>query len=166
MSWNQCHCKGYQILIPTTIHGLKSKLEWLRYHENWDNALIDAPLTSRSHNFWFDHWIFKLHTFLETRSPDISKGIMINSIWCHLKMVAFHLKANHGYKSPQAPPDEKRDDFSGFSLCLDVFYKFFLSLKHKKHIKVSWLFFLHQKYKVLFLYPIFISLVLLLVFGV
>ena len=60
---NQCHCKDYQILIQTTIHGSKSKLERPRYHENWDDAPIDAPITSESHNFWSNRWIFKIHTF-------------------------------------------------------------------------------------------------------
>ena len=38
-------------LIPMTIHELKSKSERPRYYENRDNTLIDAPLTSESHNF-------------------------------------------------------------------------------------------------------------------
>jgi len=46
-------------------------------------------------------------------------------------------KVHRDYKRPQAPPDEKREDFSRFFLYLDIFYTFFLSLKHKKHIKVS-----------------------------
>ena len=50
--WNQCHCEDYQILIPMTIHGSKLELKRLRYHENWVNASINAPLTSWSHNFW------------------------------------------------------------------------------------------------------------------
>ena len=48
---NQCHCKDYQILNPTTIHGLKSELEQPRYHENHVNASIDASLTSRAITF-------------------------------------------------------------------------------------------------------------------
>ena len=63
--WNQCHCEDYQILSLKTIHGLKSKLEWPRYHENRVNALVDALLTSGSCKFWFGRWIFKFHTFLE-----------------------------------------------------------------------------------------------------
>ena len=54
--WNQCHCEDYQILIPTTIHGLKSEFKRRRYHENQDDTPIDALRTSESHNFWFDHW--------------------------------------------------------------------------------------------------------------
>ena len=56
--WNQCHYEDYQILIPTTIHGLKLELEWSGYRENRVNAPIDAPLTSWSHNFWSDDSIF------------------------------------------------------------------------------------------------------------
>ena len=48
---NQCHCKGYHILIPMTIHGSKSELERLRYQESRDNTSIDAPPTFGSHNF-------------------------------------------------------------------------------------------------------------------
>ena len=62
--WNQHHYKDYQILILMTIHGLKSELNRLRYHKNRDNAPFDALLTFKSHNFRFDHWIFKIHTFL------------------------------------------------------------------------------------------------------
>ena len=32
MSWNQCHCEYYQILIPMTIHGSKLELKRPRYH--------------------------------------------------------------------------------------------------------------------------------------
>ena len=78
MGWNQCHCKDYQILIPMTIHGLKSELKRSRYHENWHDALIDAPQTSESYNFWFDSWIFKFHTFLETKNHDLSKRVKIS----------------------------------------------------------------------------------------
>ena len=60
-----------------TIHGSKSKLKWPRYHENQDNA----PLTSESHTFRFDRWIFKIHTFLEIGNQNISTGIKINPIY-------------------------------------------------------------------------------------
>ena len=133
MVWNQCHCEDYQILSPTTIHGSKLELERLRYHENWVNAPIDAPLTSRSHNFWFDCWIFEFHTFLETRSQDISRGVKINLIRDHLKMVA---KARRGYKSPQVPSKKKKQDFSGFSsLFGHSLHVFPLFKKQKKHNK-------------------------------
>ena len=66
--WNQCHYEDYQILNPKIVHCSKSALDRPRYHENRDDASIDAPLTFESHNFWSDHWIFKFHTFLETGS--------------------------------------------------------------------------------------------------
>ena len=71
-----------------TIHGSKSKLERPRYHENRDNALIDAPLTSESHNFLSDRWIFKIDTFSKTESQDISKGSKIKPIRGGLKVMA------------------------------------------------------------------------------
>ena len=86
--WNQSHWEDYLILIPTTIHGLKSELERLRYHENWDNALIDAPLTSESLNFRFDCWIFKIHTFSKTGSQNISRGVKINPIHGRLEVAS------------------------------------------------------------------------------
>ena len=96
------------------IHGLKSELEWLRYHENRDNAPIDAPQTSEIHNFWSDRWIFKIHTFSKTGIQNISKGIKINPIHGLLKVAALEglsvalqgrlpLKVCQGYKRPQAP---------------------------------------------------------------
>ena len=188
--WNQCHCEYYQIFNPTTIHGSKSELERPIYHENQVNALVDAPLSSDSHNFWSDCWIFKFHTFLETGSQDLFRGVKINPIWEASQVAALEglLAALHGppsckvcqsYKRPQAPPRPKWRVSLGLALCLDVFYTFFLPLKHQKkkkknththththtHNKVFWFFFLHQKYKVL-LYPIFFSLILHLGFGV
>ena len=80
MGQNQCHCEDYQILIPTIIHGSELDLEWPRYQEIWDDAQINASLTSESHNFWSDHWISKFHTFLEIGSQDFSKGVRINLI--------------------------------------------------------------------------------------
>ena len=80
MGWNQCYCKYYQILSLKTIHGLKSELERPRYHENRVNAPIDAPLTSQSHNFWSDRWIFEFHTFIEIESQDLFRGVKINPI--------------------------------------------------------------------------------------
>ena len=76
------------------------------------NALIDAPLTSWSHNFWSDCWIFEFHTFLEIGSQDISGGVKINPIWGASQAAALQgvppCKACWGYKSSQAPPDQKR----------------------------------------------------------
>ena len=105
------HCEDYQILIPMAIHGLKSELQWPRYHENWDNASIDAPLTSESHNFWSNRWIFKIHTFSKTGSQNLSRGVKINPIHGLLKVAALEglvvalqgqlpRKVCQGYKRP------------------------------------------------------------------
>ena len=136
MGWNQCHCKDYQILSPATIHELKLDLERPRYHENQDNALIDASLTSKSHNFWSDRWIFKFHTFSETRSQDFSRGSKINSIRDLLKVAALEepspRKAWRGYKRPQAPFKPKKKSLLGsYSLPGWILSFFSLSLKHK-----------------------------------
>ena len=78
--WNKFHCKDHQILIPTTVRRSKSELEWPRYHKTRDDVPIAAPLTSESHNFWSDRWIFEFYTFLETENEDLSKGVKINPI--------------------------------------------------------------------------------------
>ena len=79
-AWNQCHCEDHRILVPTTIHGSKSKLERPKYHKNGDDVLIVASQTSESHNFWSDCWIFEFHTFLEAENEDLSKGVKISLI--------------------------------------------------------------------------------------
>ena len=168
--WIQCHCEDYQILIPKTVHGSKLELERSRCHKNRDNTTIDAPLNSGSHNFWSDRWIFQFHTFLETWSEDLFKSIKINPIRDHLKVAAFQepLPRNlcQGYKKPRHPLDRGDHFFFFFSFGLYlVFYMFFSSSTHKKHkkkkkthVKASWFLSLHQKHKVLFIYPIFFSL--------
>ena len=107
MGWNQRHCDDDQIIIPMTIHRSKLELERPRYHENWDEAPINAPLTSKSHNFWSDCWIFKFHTFFETWSQDLSKGVKINLIRGGLRLVALQgpppWSSCRGYKKPYAP---------------------------------------------------------------
>ena len=164
-----------------TIHGSKLELEWPRYHENRVNAPIDARLTSGSHNFWSDCWTFKFHTFLETRSQNISRGFKIKPVRGGLQVAAFQglLRAPpcnpcRGYKRPKAPlvQKKKKKTFLGLALYLDVFYMLPLSSKHiftQKHPKnkskpldSS----LRQKYKVLFLYPTFFPLILHLGFEV
>ena len=151
------------------------KLEWLRCHENQDNAPFNALLTSESHNFWFDHWIFKIHVFSKRWSQDLSKGVKINLIKGSLKLAALEglppQNLCRGYKKPQAPfkPKEETNFFLSFALYLifqHVFPIFQTQKTPKKHIKVSWFFSLHQKHKVLFLYPIFFSFVLHFEFGV
>ena len=118
-----------------TTYRSKSELERLRYHENWVNASIDASLTSRSHNFWSDHWIFEFHTFLETGSQDISSGVKIKPIQDHLKVVAIQGPLPHnlcqGYKINQAPLDQKKRDFPrSYSLPGRFLHIFTLFQKH------------------------------------
>ena len=43
MGWDQYHCKEYQILFPTTIHGLKLELKRLRYPENRAKHVSTLP---------------------------------------------------------------------------------------------------------------------------
>ena len=179
--WNQCHCEDYQILIPMIFHGPKLELKQSRCHKNQDNASIDAPLTSKNHNFWSDRWIFMIQTFSETRSQGLSRNVKINLIHNLLKVATLKglsmslqgpspRKACQGYKRPQAPlRPKKKETPLATAFCLDEFWAFLPSSKPKKHTKntskpldSS----LHQKYKVLFLYPIFFSLVLHLGFKI
>ena len=128
-----------------TLHGSKSELERLRYHENWDDALINAPQTSESHNFRSDHWIFKIHTFSETRSQNISRGVKINPNHGLLEVAALqgrrlkkHAKA---IKSPKHPSNQKKEVSLGSCALLGCFMLIFLLFQtqktHEKHIKVS-----------------------------
>ena len=154
------------------IHGLKLELEQLRYHESQVNAQIDAPLTSSSHNFLFDHQIFEFHTFLETRSQDHSTGVKINPIQDHSKVVPPR-NLCQGHKRTQAPPNQKKGDFprscsllGHFIHISPLFQTHFYTQKHSQNKSKPLDSFLHQKYKVLSLYPIFFSLALHLGFGV
>ena len=122
-----------------TIQGSKSELEQLRYHKNRDNAPIDAPLTSESHNFWSDRWIFKIHTFSKTGSQDPSKHVKINPIRGVLRLAALEgplpQTLCRGYKKPQAAFKQRGITFFlSFNLCL-VFLHVFLSSKHQKEHK-------------------------------
>ena len=81
------------------------------------------------------YWIFKFHTFLETRSQDISRGFKFKPIWGASQVAALQgvppCKACQGYKRPQAPPgQEKEENFLGPALYLDIFYMLLLSSKH------------------------------------
>ena len=62
MGGNQCHCKGYWIPFPTTIHVSKSELKMLKYHENCVGHISSLPKAIT----FFDHWIFELSSVLET----------------------------------------------------------------------------------------------------
>ena len=154
------------------IHGLKLELEQLRYHESQVNVQIDAPLTSSSHNFLFDHQIFEFHTFLETRSQDHSTGVKINPIQDHSKVVPPR-NLCQGHKRTQAPPNQKKGDFprscsllGHFIHISPLFQTHFYTQKHSQNKSKPLDSSLHQKYKVLSLYLIFFSLVLHLGFGV
>ena len=142
MGWNQFHCEDYQNLIPTNIHGSKSKLGRPRYHENGDNTPIDAPLSSKSHNFWFDRLIFKIHTFSEIGSQYLSKGVKINPIRGSLKLVALEgplpQNSRRGNKKPQAPFRPEGDHFLLiFSLCLVFLHDFPSFQTQKPHKKTQ-----------------------------
>ena len=123
-----------------TIHGSKSELEWLRYHENRDDASIDASVTSESQNFWSDCWISKFHTFSEIGSQDFSRGFRISPISGLLKLAVLEgpspRNACRGYKYPQAPLRLRRKTFLWFFALFLVSLHVFLYSKHQKtHIK-------------------------------
>ena len=119
-----------------TVHGSKSELEWSRCHENRDNSPIDAPLTSRSHNFWSDRWISKFHNFSKTGSQDLSKGFKINLIHGLLKVVALKgpppQNSCRVIKSPRHPLD--RENTIIFWFLLSAWF-FNTSLPFSKHPK-------------------------------
>ena len=147
------------------------------------NALIDAPLTSQSHNFCSDLWIFEFHTFLETGSQDLSRGVKIKHFWGASQVAALQgvppHKACRGYKRPQAPPEKKKkkkkeERLSWVLLYTWKFFACFLSPPNtflhtktpKKNKSKPLDSSLHQKYKVLFLNTTFFPLVLHLGFEV
>ena len=139
--WNQCHYKDYQILIPMTIHGSKLELEQPRYHKNRVNAPIDAPLTSRSHNFWSNRWIFEFHTFLETENQDLSRGTQIHT-FLRLEAdgpwrVATLKNAPRAINSPKHPTDREDTLFFEIRILPNLSTHLFFSLpntkKHPKH---------------------------------
>ena len=155
------------------IHRSKVELERLRYHENWVNAPIDAPLTSQSHRFWFDRWIFKFHTFLEIGSQNLFRGVKINLIRDHLKVVGLEgpLPCNScwGYKRLQTPPNQKKKKKKRLSGCLLftwTIFELFSSLPNTKNTSKPIDSSFHQKYKVVFIPSIFLSLVPYLGFKV
>ena len=119
MGWSGSHCEDYQIIIPTIFHGSKSELEQPRYHENWDDALINAPLSFESHNFWFDCWIFKIYTFSKKGSQDLSRGLEV------------HAEAMNSLKHPSNLGGDTIFFFWISALCL-VSIQVFLSSKHQK----------------------------------
>ena len=137
--WNQYHCKDYQIRIPTTVHELKSELVWLRYHKNRDDTPINAMLTSKSHNFWSDRWIFKFHTFSGAGIQNLSKGIKSTRSeefggWRPFKGRRLKVRVEV-INSPRHLLNLKRPHFFEFCSLPGIFPHVFLSSKHKKHPK-------------------------------
>ena len=125
-----------------TIHGSKSELERLRYHENWDDALINAPQTSESHNFRSNHWIFKIHTFSETRSQNLSRPVALEG--------PSPLKTRLGlYIAPNTPQIGRRHSFLKFAFCptsLHIFFSLPNTQKHTSKLLDSSLFTKNTRY--------------------
>ena len=95
---------------------------------------IDAPQTSKSHNFWFDHWIFEFHTFLETKNQDISKGVKISLIRGGLTMAAASIFAPRAINSPKHALDRGHTFFWNLPSA-QLLSTFSLSPKHQKSPK-------------------------------
>ena len=78
MGWDQRHCKDYQIHFPTTIHGSKSELKWLRYPKNRVKRLSTLHVA-----ITFDPIVrFPISlVFWETRHLELSRDIKISTIW-------------------------------------------------------------------------------------
>ena len=103
MGRNRCHGKDYWISFPTTIRMSKSEWKRLRY---------------LGHNFWSNHWIFKLssvleldiHTFpLVTRSAQSDFGKAFK--WAiEFSLAQCPLKLNDHKRSitPSKPKKEKK----------------------------------------------------------
>ena len=143
MGWNQCHCENHQILVPTTIHKSKLELEWPRYHENRDDVSIAAQQTSESHNFWSDCWIFEFHTFLETETEYLSKGVNISPISGWLRPAAIErllaalqwprlIFSPEAINSPKHAPDKEKTHFSKIFFLPSYSLHFFFSLPNTK----------------------------------
>ena len=131
--WNQSHFEDYKIPTPTNIHRSKSELERLRYHENQDNAPIHAPLTSESHNFWSDCWIFMFHTFLENESQDQIHPRSFTGGGCWRPLPR---KVCQGYKNPQTPSKQKKE--TPLVLCYAwKIFKIFSSLPNTKNTRIA-----------------------------
>ena len=111
-----------------TIHGSKLKLERPRYHKNQDNALINALRIFEKHNFWSGHWIFKIHTFLETASQYLSISAKNNPI-----RGSHHLKKCVGaINNPKHPTDQERKTFFLILLSTQLLYTAFSLPNTKK----------------------------------
>ena len=130
---------------------IKFSFQRLFMGRNRDDAPIDAPLTFESHNFWSNRWIFKIHSFSETGSQNLFRGVKINPFLGLLRLAVLEgLPPQNA--CPGTPQTQKRTHFSEFLLFAWFTYTFLSLPNTKKHIKASWFFSLHQKHKVLFLY--------------
>ena len=111
--------------------------------------------------------IFKIHIFSETGNQNLSRGVKINPIHGVLEVAAIRLERRaKAIKGPRHPSDKKKRGLPWFCSLPERLLHVFPLFQKQKHIKVSLFFSLHQKHKVLFLYPIFFSLVLHLGFWV
>ena len=128
MGRNRYHEKDYWISFPTTIHMSKSKWKRLRY---------------LGHNFWSNHWIFKLssvleldiHTFpLVTRSAQLEFGKAFK--WAiEFSLAQCVLKLNDHKRSitPLKPKKEKKRTFRA------IFWAVSLSLSLPNTHKNFWI---------------------------
>ena len=130
MGRNRCHGKDYWISFPTTIHMSKSEWKRLRY---------------LGHNFWSNHWIFKLssvleldiHTFpLVTRSAQSDFGKAFK--WAiEFSLAQCPLKLNDHKRSitPSKPKKEKKKRKRKKRGYLEQFFGQFLSLSLSLSLK-------------------------------
>ena len=140
--------------------------------------------TSRDHNFLSSHWNFNFFRFMKTRHPELSRCSNIASIWVQ-KDILMPIRSqnwkNAWGRNCWCQPGSTWCTNKGwrFGSCLGIFLgifffshlspylvTIFLSPKTRKTIKTSWFFSLLQKYKVVFIPSIFLSLVLYLGFEV
>ena len=128
---------------------VKIRVRTAEISENQDNAPIDAPQISKSHNFQSDHWIFKIHTFSKPGSQYLSRSIKIHSFWgpfeaSGLPRATASKNAPRVINSPRHPTNRTQFFFSWNSLATQLLYTYFLSSKHLNT---------HQSFLILFSSP-------------
>ena len=152
----------YHILSTLNLHARPRKIQKYHFlsigppeHPKWCGVACSNTRTPKVH----------FSTKIPLVNPSLTKG-QTRSKSTQNNM--FHGFISNPSSSKGIPkPKKKKKTFGSCSLPRCFLHIFLLSRKtHKKHIKTSWFFLLHQKYKVLFLYPVFFSLVLYLGFGV
>ena len=73
--------------------------------------------------------------------PKVSRSTQSMAFWRWRPLKGCRLENRAGaIKSPKHPSNQKKKLSLGSALCRNIFYIFFLSSKHKKHIKSSWFF--------------------------